>query len=106
MSLGLAEEIYAITEDFPKSQIYGLVQQMQRAAVSVSSNIAEGYNRNSKKDFSHFLNYSRGSLGELDTQLEIAKNRKYISDAQFNSLQNKCDEISKMIWGLQQTLKN
>ena len=89
MGVTLARHIYEITEKFPKSQIYGLSQQMQRAAVSVPSNISEGYNRNGKKEFSNFLDYSRGSLGELDTQLEIAMNLEFITSDQFAFFQNR-----------------
>ncbi len=106
LGINLADSVYDITEKFPKSQAFGLTQQMQRAGISVSSNIAEGYNRNSKKEFSHFLDYTRGSLGELDTQLQIALNRKFITIDNFELMQELCDRISKMVWALQSTLKN
>jgi four helix bundle protein len=68
----LAVETYRATETFPKSEVFGLTNQMRRAAVSVASNIAEGQGRGSKPDFAKFLCISRGSLLELETQLEIA----------------------------------
>lgn len=72
-SKDLAVEIYKLTEKFPKSEIYGLASQMQRAAVSISSNIAEGYHRFSKKDKDRFLSIAYGSGSELESQIEIAK---------------------------------
>jgi len=68
-SVALATHIYQITEKFPKSEIYGLTSQMRRAAVSISSNIAEGSVRASSKEFAQFLSIAGGSLSELDTQL-------------------------------------
>ncbi len=68
----LAVEVYRATEAFPKSELFGLTSQMRKAAVSVASNIAEGQGRGSKPDFSKFLCIARGSLLELETQLEIA----------------------------------
>jgi four helix bundle protein len=71
-AVDLAVLIYKATEQFPKSEMYGLTNQMRRASVSVASNIAEGYNR-SQAELHHFLEISRGSLAELETQLEIAQ---------------------------------
>ena len=79
-SVALATEIYKITSNFPKSEIYGIVSQMRRAAVSVPSNIAEGAARNSDKEFAQFLNIAGGSLSELDTQVEISFNLDYIGN--------------------------
>jgi len=78
-SVSLATQIYQITENFPKTEIYGLTSQMRRAVVSVPCNIAEGAARFSSKEFGQFLNIAGGSLSELDTQLEIA-HRTRISD--------------------------
>ena len=100
----MADDIYKITKKFPKSETYALSNQMQRAAVSVSSNISEGYRRNSKKEFSMFLGYARGSAGELESQLEIAKLQNYITNKERENLINKCDELSKMIWSFKKSL--
>lgn len=70
----LAEEIYSATRDFPKEEMFGLASQLRRAAVSVPSNIAEGQGRDTEKSFALFLNQARGSLYELETQLELARN--------------------------------
>ncbi|MBI4224746.1 MAG: four helix bundle protein [Candidatus Sungbacteria bacterium] len=67
----LVQEVYSITETFPKSEVYGLSSQMQRAAVSIPSNIAEGYKRRSRKEYVHFLNIGNASAAELETQLII-----------------------------------
>jgi four helix bundle protein len=92
-SVALAVEIYHLTEAFPKAELYGLTSQMRRAAVSVPSNIAEGAGRSSSKEFLQFLVIARGSLSELDTQLEISRQLSYLSDdvsvkvdAQLNSI--------------------
>jgi len=71
--LEIAKDIYKITSSFPKDEIFGLTSQMRRSAVSISSNIAEGRGRSSKKDFANFLYIAQGSLYELETQLTLAK---------------------------------
>ncbi len=78
-SVELADTVYVMTDAFPKSEVYGLASQMQRAAVSVPSNIAEGSGKDSDRDFSRFLAIALGSLYELETQVEIAYRRAYIS---------------------------
>jgi four helix bundle protein len=101
----LSSDVYTATNTFPKHEVFGLASQMQRASVSVSSNISEGYRRNSKKEFAAFLGYARGSVGELESQTEIALLQKYISENDRNNLVDKCDELSKMIWSFRKTLK-
>ena len=75
-SLELTNEIYSLTKNFPKHERFGLSSQMERAAVSVTSNIAEGAARGSDKEFIRFLYYSVGSISELETQLFVAKNQR------------------------------
>ena len=82
----LAKDIYGLTEMFPYHELYALTSQLRRAAVSVSSNIAEGYVRNSTKEFVHFLYISLGSLAEIDTQLQLAKELNYTENTE--ELQN------------------
>ena len=77
-SISLAKEIYKISTQFPKYETYGISQQMQRSAVSIPSNIAEGCSRSSEKEFSRFIQIALGSSFELETQLIIAKNMDYI----------------------------
>ena len=101
-SIKFVTEIYQLTETFPESELYGLINQMRRAAVSIASNIAEGAGRNSKKEFHRFLSISQGSIAELETQLIISENLGYCAD--IKSLFDELDEISKMIIGLMKSL--
>ena len=99
-SVSLVTLIYDITKDFPKEEIYGLTNQIRRAAVSVPSNIAEGSARQGNKEFVQFLYISLGSLTEFETQLIIARNLNFLSEATFDSLMTKQKEIGKMLIGL------
>ncbi len=96
----LSTQIYKITDKFPKSEIYGLAAQMRRAAVSLPSNIAEGAARFSAKEFAQFLNIAGGSLSELDTQLEIAFNLRYISDIEKQEIETKIESLARKLAGL------
>jgi len=98
--------IYEITRDFPDSERFGLASQLQRAAVSVSSNIAEGSGRYFKKEFVHFLYQARGSLLETFAQIEIAFRLGYITDQVRDQLIETGEEISKMLNGLIKSLKD
>ena len=84
--MDIADNVYALIEGFPKFETYGLSDQLRRAAVSIPSNVAEGSSRTSETEFAHFLEYSIGSCFEVETQLEIAQRRGYISEEQFNGL--------------------
>jgi four helix bundle protein len=95
-SMQFVLEIYSLTSHFPKEEIYGLTSQIRRAAVSIPSNIAEGAARQTQKEFCQFLYVSMGSLAELETQLIIAQNLKYIETFDNQSI----DEIRKMLNGL------
>lgn len=99
-SVALATFIYEITDTFPKSELYGLTSQMRRAAISVPSNIAEGAARFSSKEFCQFLNIAGGSLSEVDTQIEIASNLKYLSNEQRHGIEIRLESISKKLAGL------
>ena len=103
-SVDLAVRIYNITETFPDYELYGLTGQMRRAAVSVSSNIAEGAGRSSGKDFSRFLSNALGSLNELETQLIIANKLSYLDTEYTTALEPKTNHIRNMIYKLKQTL--
>lgn len=98
-SIELADSIYTATEDFPKREWYGLANQTRRAAVSISSNIAEGSTR-SNKEFAQFLAIARSSLAELETQLIIASARGYIKKNVYDSLLTLTTHISRMLMGL------
>ena len=97
-SIVLAEVVYEITRKFPKDELYGLVSQIRRAAVSVPSNIAEGAARATIKEFVQFLYISRGSLSELETQIILSKKFGYIE--QNEEVLELIVEIRKMLWGL------
>ena len=105
-SIELVTDIYHLTNDFPKEEIYGITSQIRRAAVSIPSNIAEGAARSSKKEFSHFLSISLGSLAELETQVIISKKLNIISEDNFKLLINNLTTIRKMLLGLKKSLKD
>ena len=94
--MDFVDAIYDVTAHFPQPEIYGLVSQMQRAAVSIPSNIAEGSGK-SNKDFGRFLAISIGSLFELETQIIIAERRGYVSKDLSEKLQNQAVRLQKMI---------
>jgi four helix bundle protein len=93
-------EIYSVTSLFPKSELYGLTSQIRRAAVSIPSNIAEGATRKHKTEFVQYLYIALSSAAEVDTQLIIAHNLKFIERENLESLQKELNSISKMIQGL------
>ena len=95
--MNLVDDIYNATDKFPKHELFGLATQMQRSAISVPSNIAEGSGKSSNKDFARFLSISVGSLFELETQVLIAERRGYIDNSQSQDLQNKIIRLEKMI---------
>jgi len=103
-ALDLADRIYGITESFPRAELYGLTSQMQRAAISVGSNISEGAARNSKREFYHFLGITNGSAAELHFQLDLACRRQMIPDSVRQEVQDLLAEITKMSSSLQKTL--
>ena len=103
-AMRLAEESYRLSARFPKHETYGLASQVQRSAVSVPSNIAEGHGRNSRKEFHHFLGIALGSLAELETQLILAQQMGYLTGELINPVLQISDEIGKMLKGLQKSL--
>jgi len=102
--INLVVNIYKVSENFPKEEIYGLTSQVRRSAVSIPSNIAEGSGRNSDKDFNRFLDISLGSSFELETQIIIAHELNFLSDNEFDNLTEKVQEEQKMITGLQRSI--
>jgi len=104
-SVEFATKVYEVTANFPPEEKYGLTSQMRRCAVSIPSNIAEGASRSSKKDFKLFLEYAYGSANELETQLHISSNLKYVNPESYESLTNEIEEIQKMIYSFSKTLK-
>ena len=103
-AMELVTNIYKLTKSFPKDELYGLISQMRRSAVSVPSNIAEGAARKNKAEFIQFLHIALGSLSELETQLIISKNLNYSKT--INGLLSKITNIRKMTFGLIKSIKN
>jgi four helix bundle protein len=100
----LTLELYLLTKKFPKEESFGLVSQMRRAASSIPANIAEGYERNHRKEYLQFLHIAKGSLGELDTYLLLAKDLGYISAVEFDRVYAMRRETVKMLYGLIKSL--
>jgi len=96
----LALMVYEITKQFPKEEVFGLTNQLRRAVVSFTSNVAEGFSRNSYKDKLHFYTMALGSLTEAQNQLLIARDIGYITKNEFNSIADKTIEVSKITNGL------
>ena len=99
-SIKVVEDIYKITKNFPKEEIYELTSQLRRSAVSIPSNIAEGFARFSNKEYKQFLFISLGSCAELSTQIIIALRLWYFENKEADKLLNEIDEISKMTMSL------
>jgi four helix bundle protein len=104
-SIALCVLVYKACEVFPKSELYGLSDQMKRAAVSISSNIAEGQGRQHTKEFLHSLSVANGSLAELDTQRVIAESLHFLNPAQSARLDESITEVRKMLYALAARLK-
>ena len=105
-AMKLVIEIYEATQRFPSEERYGLTNQMRRASVSVPSNIAEGQARFSQKEFHHFLSQARGSLVEIETQLLIARNLKYLPPVKADILLAAAEELGRVLNGLIASIKN
>lgn len=105
VSMDLVVKVYEITREFPKSEQFGLASQLQRSAVSIPSNIAEGSGRGTKKDFINFLNHARGSLYEVMTQLEIAASLKFIARGHVEVLVDDCEGLARRINALISSMK-
>ena len=99
-------KIYALTKKFPKEELYGLTSQIRRATVSIMSNIAEGFDRRSDKELSNFLSIARGSTAEVQNNLYIALDLKYISQTEFNLLYQEAKKIAQQINCLMTYLKS
>ena len=102
-SMDLTIEIYRLTKKLPKDELYGLTNQLRRAAVSIPSNIAEGHGRRSDKEFQRFLNIARGSVFELETQLMICVQQKYLTKEQTANVLEECGNLSRMLVRLGQS---
>lgn len=99
-SIELVKEIFVLTENFPKSELYGLVSQMRRAAVSIPSNIAEGYGRNSSKEYAQFYFIAYGSALEVETQLIISKELQFVTEKELTKSKLLLEEVCKMLYAM------
>jgi four helix bundle protein len=104
VGMDLVEEMYHLTDSFPKHETFGLASQMRRAAVSVPSNIAEGHTREHTKEYLHHLSMAHASLAELETQLEIAKRLGYVPADQFGELLERFRSLGRQLYSLRNAL--
>jgi len=102
--MDLVTEVYKVTESFPEKEKFGLISQMRRAAVSIPSNIAEGCERGTNKDFASFLIFARSSAAELETQVLISLQLKFLKQQIVEDLLNKIIEIKKMLFVLRKKI--
>ena len=105
-AVDLVTTIYGYTQAFPQDEVFGLISQMRRAAVSVPSNIAEGQGRQSKAEFRRFLSIARGSLYELETQVVIAQRLNYLTEENGDDLFETLEEVGRMLNGLRSSLRD
>ena len=99
----VVRRVYYVTRSFPKDEVFALSSQMRRAAVSITSNIAEGMTRYSIKDKVHFLEIAYGSLMEVMSQMEVAEDQKYITTAEFQNFEVLVADVARLISGLQKS---
>ena len=104
-SIELIKDVYRLSLGFPKHETYGLSSQLQRAAVSVAANIAEGNGRNSTKEHIHHLSFSLGSLAEVETYLVVCMKLGYTDSNTIAPMESNCDEIGRMLRSLQKSLR-
>ena len=104
-AMELARNIYSLTRSFPYTEQKGIISQLQRAAVSIAANIAEGAGRKTPKDFAHFLEISLGSSFEVETQLLISKNLHYISVEKYTEIMNELAILQKQLNNFIQTIR-
>ena len=103
-AMELVDGVYSLTENFPQNEEYRLTNQVIRAAISIPANIAEGYRRNSRKDYARFVSIAHGSTAEVETFLLVAERIKYATANEISRLMSLADEISRMLWSLREKL--
>jgi four helix bundle protein len=102
----LVLEIYKITKSFPADEKFGLTIQLRRSAASIATNIVEGFKRRSDKEYSYFLNIADASLEETKYHIILAHDLHYISERDFNALEESCNEVGRMLCGLQKSINS
>ena len=105
-AIALTLEIYKLTSTFPDSERFGLTNQLRRAAVSVASNIAEGYGRSTKGEYIQFLGHARGSISEVETQLVIARGLEFGSKKLLQTAEDSCSEVGRMLRAMMKSLQS
>lgn len=95
----LTLNIYKLSKKFPKEELYGMASQLRRASVSIPANIAEGYERNHRKEYLQFLHIAKGSLGEVETYLMLANDLEYISEHDYTVTQESRNEVARILHG-------
>ena len=103
-SMTFVADIYQVTVKFPQEELYGLTSQIRRSSIAIPSNIAEGYGRNSRKDYSRFISIAIGSLYECQTQLELSFNLNYCTENVFDKIYEQAREIERMLSSLRYKL--
>ena len=103
-AIDFADLVYSATRGFPSDERFGLTNQMRRAAISISSNIAEGSSRNSRKDFARFVEIATGSLFEVVSQSHVGRNQGFLSPEEFQIIYQASEEQSRMLSGLRRSL--
>jgi len=106
LGMQLAEEVYLLSRSFPKHETYGLASQMQRAAVSIPPNIAEGHATGSTKDFLRFLGIAQGSLAELETHLMLAERIRYGNSKDVRPILDRCSQEARMLRSLRNRVRS
>jgi four helix bundle protein len=103
-AMDLAEDVYRLSRQLPREEQYRLTSQLLRAVASVPANIAEGYQRGTRKDYAHFIAIARGSLAETETFIMLAGRAGFIPDAKAKTILDQADEVSRMLYSLRQRL--
>lgn len=98
-------ETYSLTSNFPREELYVLIPQMRRAVISIAANVVEGYSKNSRKEFSRFLNICIGSASELEVYFEISLELKYFDKIKFEKAMSLLTEVKKLLYSFQKSLK-
>ncbi|MEX2176639.1 MAG: four helix bundle protein [Pirellulaceae bacterium] len=105
LSIVFADRVYAVTSAFPGEERFGLTSQLRRAAVSISSNIAEGSSRSSDSDFARFIEIAYGSLMEVVSQIHLANRREFVRDEDLQDIRVQAERLAKMLSGLRAKLR-
>jgi four helix bundle protein len=103
-SVEMVLAVYRATKKFPASEQFAITSQVQRSAVSVPANIAEGYGRNTQKEYAHFLRIAHGSLSELETLLTISQKLSYCSAQEYSTLEKHTSEVARMLYALRKSI--